>query len=105
MFTWVLMFLLTIGSWLVTRRLTGENKRSRWQNLLEIAVTGIVTQIDQIGLCEPRRYLGFLGTMFLFIAAAALGTIVPYYEPPTGSLSTTVALALCVFVAIPLWGA
>ena len=31
-------------------------------------------------------------------------TIIPGYEPPTGSLSTTAALALCVFVAVPLFG-
>jgi F-type H+-transporting ATPase subunit a len=28
----------------------------------------------------------------------------PGFDPPTGSLSTTVALALCVFVAVPLFG-
>ena len=26
------------------------------------------------------------------------------YEPPTGSLSTTTALAICVFIAVPLYG-
>ena len=30
--------------------------------------------------------------------------MIPGYEPPTGSLSTTVALALCVMVAVPLFG-
>ena len=30
--------------------------------------------------------------------------MIPGYEPPTGSLSTTAALALCVFVAVPLFG-
>ncbi len=28
----------------------------------------------------------------------------PGYHPPTGSLSTTTALAVCVFVAVPLYG-
>jgi F-type H+-transporting ATPase subunit a len=40
----------------------------------------------------------------LFVALAALCTIIPGYEPPTGSLSTTAALALCVFLAVPLFG-
>ena len=30
--------------------------------------------------------------------------MVPGYEPPTASLSTTAALALCVLVAVPLFG-
>ena len=53
---------------------------------------------------EPQKYLGFLGTLFLFVAAASLCTVIPGYEPPTGSLSTTAALALCVFVAVPFFG-
>ena len=78
--------------------------RSRWQNLLEIVVTGIEDQIEEVGLSQPRKYLGFLGTLFLFIGTASLCTVIPGYEPPTGSLSTTAALALCVFVAVPLFG-
>ena len=103
-FTWALMAVLVLGSVLVTRKLSTDHQRSRWQNLLEIVVTGITEQIREVGLERPERYLAFLGTLFLFIAAAALATIVPGYEPPTGSLSTTVALALCVFVAVPLFG-
>ncbi|CAN5752920.1 F0F1 ATP synthase subunit A [soil metagenome] len=103
-FTWGLMLLLAIGSKLVTRKLTTEHVRSRWQNLLEIVVTGIQQQIKEVGLRDTKTYLGFLGTLFLFVAAASLCTIIPGYEPPTGSLSTTAALALCVFVAVPLFG-
>ena len=103
-FTWGLMLVLAVGARLITRKLSIGLKRSRWQNLLEIVVTGIERQIEEVGLSQPRKYLGFLGTLFLFVAAASLGTIIPGYEPPTGSLSTTTALALCVFVAVPLFG-
>ena len=61
-------------------------------------------QIEEVGLKRPEKYLGFVGTLFLFIALANLFTILPGYEPPTGSLSTTAALALCVFVAVPFYG-
>jgi F-type H+-transporting ATPase subunit a len=103
-FTWALMLVLAAGSKLITRNLSRELKRSRWQNLLEIIVTGIGKQIEDVGLKRPEKYIGFLGTLFLFVALAALGTVIPGYEPPTGSLSTTAALALCVFVAVPLFG-
>jgi F-type H+-transporting ATPase subunit a len=103
-FTWGLMFVLAIGSKLITSRLSKGLERSRWQNLLEIIVTGIEKQIEEVGLYQPQKYLGFLGTLFLFVAAASLCIIIPGYEPPTGSLSTTVALALCVFVAVPFFG-
>ena len=103
-FTWGLMLVLAVGAKLITRNLTTEHQRSRWQNLLEIVVTAITTQIGEVGLENPKKYLGFLGTLFLFVAASALCTVIPGYEPPTGSLSTTAALALCVFVAVPLFG-
>ncbi len=103
-YTWGLMLVLAVGSRLVTRRLATGLERSRWQNLLEIVVTGIDRQIAEVGLKRPEKYVGFLGTLFLFVATASLFTIVPGYEPPTGSLSTTAALAICVFVAVPLFG-
>jgi F-type H+-transporting ATPase subunit a len=61
-------------------------------------------QIKEVGLSQPAKYLSFLGTLFLFVATASLCTVIPSYKPPTGSLSTTAALALCVFVAVPLFG-
>jgi F-type H+-transporting ATPase subunit a len=103
-FTWMLMLVLAIGAKLITRKLTTEHQRSRWQNLLEIVVTGIRTQIEETGLRQPEKYIGFLGTLFLFVALSALCTVLPGYDPPTASLSTTVALALCVFVAVPMFG-
>jgi F-type H+-transporting ATPase subunit a len=103
-FTWGLMLVLSVGSKLITAKLSTDLNRSRWQNLLEIIVTGIGKQIEEIGLRNPEKYIGFLGTLFLFVAMATLFTVIPGYEPPTGSLSTTVALALCVFVAVPLFG-
>ncbi len=103
-FTWGLMLVLAVGSLLITRKLSSGLERTRWQNLLEIVVTGMEKQIGNVGLRNPEKYLDYLGTLFLFIASASLCTIIPGYEPPTGSLSTTVALALSVFVAVPLFG-
>jgi F-type H+-transporting ATPase subunit a len=103
-FTWGLMLLLAAGSKLITRKLSTGLERSRWQNLLEIVVTAMNKQIEEVGLNHPEKYLGFLGTLFLFVAMASLCTVIPGYSPPTGSLSTTAALALCVFVAVPLFG-
>jgi len=103
-FTWGLMLVLAIGAKLITRKLSLDLKRSRWQNLLEIVVTAIEKQIEDVGLHHPEKYIGFLGTLFLFVATASICTVVPGYQPPTSSLSTTAALALCVFVAVPLFG-
>lgn len=102
--SWALMAVLTIGAMLVTRGLAQEPKVSDWQSFLEIIVTNINKQIKEAGLDHPEKYISFLGTLFLFIGASSLFTILPFYTPPTASLSTTVALALCVFVAVPFFG-
>ena len=103
-YTWLLMLLLVLGSLIITHSISRGLTRSRWQNLLEIIITSIEQQLQEVGLQHPRAYIGFLGTLFLFIAGASLSSIIPGYEPPTGSLSTTVALATCVFIAVPLYG-
>jgi F-type H+-transporting ATPase subunit a len=103
-FTWLVMALLTLISWLVTRRLSTGAEISRWQNLLEVLVTGIRNQVREVSHQDPGRYLPFIGTLFLFIAMANLLNVVPGYVAPTGSLSTTTALAICVFIAVPLFG-
>lgn len=103
-FTWGLMLVLVVGARLITRKFSVDLERSRWQNIMEIIVTAIVKQIEEVGLPSPEKYLGFLGTLFLFVASASLCTVIPGYEPPTGSLSTTLALALCVLAAVPLFG-
>jgi F-type H+-transporting ATPase subunit a len=103
-FTWALMLAMTLAAILITRRLSRSDDRSRWQNLLEIVVTALDRQIREVGIARSREYLDFLATLFLFVALAALCSIIPGYAAPTASLSTTAALALCVFVAVPLYG-
>lgn len=102
--TWALMLIMVFGSALITRKLKTEVRISRWQCILEMIVTGMNTQIKEIGLTKPEKFIGFIGTMFLFIAFANLCIIFPGYTPPTGSLSTTSALAISVFLAVPFFG-
>jgi F-type H+-transporting ATPase subunit a len=54
-FTWGLMLVLAVGSKVITRKLSMDLKRSRWQNLLEIVVTGIEKQIEEVGRLARSR--------------------------------------------------
>lgn len=103
-YTWGVMALLVGASALITRHLTSDATMSRWQNLLEVVVAGMRDQIEDVCHAPPGRYLPFVGSLFLFIATSNILAVVPGFEPPTGSLSTTTALALCVLVAVPLYG-
>jgi F-type H+-transporting ATPase subunit a len=105
LFTWVVMLVLTIVSWLVTRRLdTPGFSRSRWENALEVVVQAIRKQIGEICSEQSDIYLPFIGTVFLFIGTSSLLALLPGCHPPTASLSTTAALAICVGVAVHVFG-
>ena len=103
-FTWGVMALMTLGSWLVTRRLSSGTKVSRWQNLLEVIVSYMQKEIKEISQQETGSYLYFAGSLFLFILVSNILTIFPGFIAPTASLSTTAGLAICVFVAVPIYG-
>lgn len=105
LYSWLVMAILVIASVWVTRHLQVDPSRmTPWQNRLEIIVEQISNQIREGVGQDPREFLPFIGTLFLFIALSNLLTLFPGYETPAGSLSTTVALSLCVFVAVPYFG-
>ncbi|REJ68758.1 MAG: F0F1 ATP synthase subunit A [Planctomycetota bacterium] len=104
LYTWIVMALMVLVSWLATRRLTSRPQMSRWQNFLEIVIGTINNQIRDVSQQKPERYLPFIGTLFLFIVTSNLLAVVPGFHAPTASLSTTAALAILVLVAVPVYG-
>lgn len=103
-FSWGVMAILILCSWLVSRRLTSGRDPGKLQQGIEIIVGYIRGQIEEIMGQDPDRFLPFIGTMFIYISLSNLLAIVPGYQPPTGSIATTGALASCVFVAVPVFG-
>lgn len=104
MFTWLVMLVLVGGSRLVTRRLSCGVRMSRMQNLCEVVVSFVRSQLNAIGGTKSQGHMPFIATLFVFIAASNLLDAIPGCHPPTASLSTTAALALCVFAAVPISG-
>ena len=103
-FTWVVMALLTVAAVLITRNLRPDVPPNRWRTTLEVIVQGIQSQIEEISRRPSRNLLYFVGTLFLFIATSNLMLVMPGFDPPTASLSTTAALAFSVLIAVPLFG-
>jgi F-type H+-transporting ATPase subunit a len=103
-YTWIVMALLTGIAVLVTRNLRPDVPPSRWRTTLEVIVQGIQSQIGEIANGPSRHLLYFAGTLFLFVAMSNLLLVVPGFQPPTASLSTTTALALSVLIAVPMFG-
>lgn len=102
--TWIVMALITGLSALMTRNLRPDVPPNRWRTLLEVIVNAIKGQVDEVSPRASRYVLYFAATLFIFIAVSNLLLVVPGFRPPTSSLSTTAALALSVFIAVPLFG-
>jgi F-type H+-transporting ATPase subunit a len=100
--TWGLMLALTVASWLATRRLKAHPNRR--QAAVELVVTGLVQQIEDVMRKDARPFLPLLGTLFIFLVAANLSGVLPGVEAPTSKLETPAALAFIVFVSVHYFG-
>lgn len=104
LYTWLVMAILVVGSLLVTRNLSTDINVSRWQHFMEVVISTIRSEIQEMTTKGADDYIPLIGTLFLFICTSNVLAIVPGYVPPTASLTTTMALALCVFIAVPAYG-
>ena len=103
-FAWITTAVLVTGAYFLTRNLSSDAKISRKQNAVEALFTMIHGQISEISQGSSDKILPFAGTLFLFILASVLLSLIPGFLSPSGSLNTTIALALCVFFAVPFYG-
>jgi F-type H+-transporting ATPase subunit a len=100
--TWLIMLMLSLASWLVTRRL--RMFPDRRQAVLELIVVGLVGQIEEVARANGRRLLPLIGTLFLFLCVANLSGVAPGFEAPTSKLETPAALAVIVFFSVHYYG-
>ncbi|MCI0331147.1 MAG: F0F1 ATP synthase subunit A [candidate division Zixibacteria bacterium] len=97
-FAWVVAALISLAFYIAYRK--REMIPGGLQNLLELAVEGLDAIVSGILGKEGRRYLPFLGTLFLYILLMNLFGLIPGLLSPTGGpsgVNITMALAICVF--------
>lgn len=99
--SWLVILLITAICYFSTRNLSAKKAPSKWQLLLEMLVTWLQTEAKEAGGSKNNKYLGMAMGLFCFIFTCNLLTFIPWFRPPTASLSTTMALASVVFMAIP----
>jgi F-type H+-transporting ATPase subunit a len=76
----------------------------RLQNVVEMVVEALSNFIVGVLGPEGKRFIPFLGTLFIYILAMNLSGVIPLGKSPTSSPNTTVALALCVFFYVHFIG-
>ncbi len=100
--TWIIMAALAIVCRLATQRLEVQPDRRR--AVLEVIVTGIAGQIEDVIGKDARPFLPMLGTLFIFLVVANLSGLLPGVEAPTSRIETPAALALIVFFSVHYFG-
>lgn len=99
--SWLVMGILVLGSWLITRNL--EKMPKRGQNILEALVEFLQKLLEENMSPKGQSAFPYLATLFLFILFSNLlgvipGLLVPELKSPTGDLNVTFGLALVVFL-------
>jgi F-type H+-transporting ATPase subunit a len=77
---------------------------SGWAVSAEMVVEHLDGTLQEMSGGDPRPYTPLVVTLALFIAASNLLGLVPGMRAPTGDFSTTAALAVIVFLAVPYYG-
>jgi len=95
--TLLLLLVIAILFPLAARRFH-RDKPSKVQSFLEMIVSFLNDLAEETIGHGSRRYLPIIGGLFLFIAMGNLFGLFFFLQPPTGALSTTVALAVVSFV-------
>lgn len=70
------------------------------QNFVELIAELLSKVVFEILGSEGKKYLPFLGTLFVYILAMNLFGLVPLMKSPSMNLNITIGLAICVFVLV-----
>ena len=95
-YTWFVMALLALFSFLATRRL--NILPGGFQNVMEVIVEGFDNLVTETMGPEGRKFFPLIATLGLYILTSNLLGLLPGFESPTANLNTTVSMALVVFV-------
>jgi F-type H+-transporting ATPase subunit a len=85
-------------------RLGLSRRPSGWPVAAELIVEHFEDLMRDMFGCDPRPYTPLIVTLVLFIGTANLLGLVPGLRSPTADFSTTAALAVVVFFAVPFYG-
>ena len=94
-YTLLVMVILTVLGWVATRRM--EIYPNKVQNVMEVFVNAFHNLlIDTMGE-HGKQFFPLIATIGFFILFSNLIGLIPGFDSPTGSLNTTIAMALVVF--------
>ena len=102
--TWIVMILVALFALAATRNMSLKRPAGA-QNILEMVFEGIKGLVnDNMDPKKGAALLSIVVTYFIFILFSNLIGLVPTFSSPTADYNTTLALALCTFALIFIFG-
>ena len=101
--TWIIIVILAILSFVISRRLSISNP-SKMQLLAEKIVMAIKETLESSSNISAWTLVPFIGTIWIYVGFMNLISLIPYFHNPTRDLSTTAALSVIAFFSIHYYG-
>ena len=94
-YTLLVMVILTVLGWAATRRM--DIYPNKVQNVMEVFVNAFHNLLIETMGEHGKQFFPLIATIGFFILFSNLIGLIPGFDSPTGSLNTTIAMALVVF--------
>ncbi len=94
----IIVVVLSLLAFFATRKTS--RVPNRLQNAAEIIVGGLDDFVCGILGPKGRKYTPFVGTLFIYILFMNISGLIPFMRSASTSWSTTLTLALCVFLYV-----
>lgn len=97
-------FSILVASLISLIFILGSRKRALIPGKMQNTLEWIVESLEQmvVGVLGPdgKKYLPFLGSLFIYILTMNLFGMIPLMKSPSSSLNITAGLAICVFCLV-----
>jgi F-type H+-transporting ATPase subunit a len=104
----IVIFSLIVGAILSILVIAAYRRRSLvpgpLQNFVEWVVGGLSNMVISVLGEKGRKYVPFLGTLFIYIFCMNIFGLIPGMFSSTSKLNTTLGLAICVFLYVQFTG-
>ena len=97
-FSLIIVIIISLLAYFASRK--SSMIPGRLQLLVEMVVGGLDDFVCGILGPSGKRFTPFIGTLFIYILFMNLFGLIPFFKSSTSNLSTTVALAICVFLYV-----
>ena len=74
------------------------------RNFFELVAQFLLNLADNVMGKENRKYIPFVGTLFVYLLSMNLFGLIPGFSPPTAKISFNLGIALTVFILYNFWG-